>query len=94
MRQTPTFASLVRLLLSPEYSAAQSVTLRNFDWPGPGRTFYEWRQWELPAPVGKVVACEQLGEGRGCGEPCPGRREEWEAEAEDWPIWEELGRRE
>jgi len=94
MRQTPTFAALVQLLLTPEYSRAQAVVLHNFDWPGPVRTFYGWREWELPRPVGWVVPCDRLGEGRRCGQLCPGEREEWEAEAEDWPIWEELGREE
>ncbi len=84
----------MRLLRTPAYSAAQAVALHNFDWPGPGKTFYHWREWKLPGPVEKVAACERLGEGRACGELCPGKREAWEAEAEDWPIWEELGRRE
>lgn len=99
MRQTLTFAALVQTLLTPAYRAAQAVVLLNFDWPGPGRTFDEWKAWELPGPVGRVGACGRLGEGRACGAVCPGVAgrgwgEGQGAEVEDWPIWEELGRRE
>ncbi|GAA6031693.1 hypothetical protein JCM8097_001937 [Rhodosporidiobolus ruineniae] len=87
LRQTPTFSSLLTLLLTdPIFRSAAHVRLYNHDWPG----FQHWRSWALPSAVNGVGTCHRLEDAPLCDEVCRWEGEKGIRVEGGWPSLEEL----